>query len=153
MATSLSQYCFNLPPPPPKKSHYAHTPLSCKQHIGGVCYSFNIENNRVATHLEVRVTFLMKLKKFNEIHEKLRPGGGGDWFANILENVDIAHFISIFCQRIRFSIVTYVFTADKLGACEKHCRSGKLKKTMATLNKTCICQDMVLNSIDRVRLV
>ena len=43
----------------------------------------------------------------------------GKWncFGNVLENFDIVHFVSIFCQRIRDINVTFCYT----------CSSGKLE--------------------------
>ena len=63
---------------------------------------------------------------------------GGKWklFANILENVDIAGFISVFCLRIRVINVTFCYTSDKL-------ESGKIfknLKSMATLFSLCCWQ-------------
>ena len=40
--------------------------------------------------------------------------GKRNCFANVLEIVDITHFISIVCQRIRVINVTFCYTADKL---------------------------------------
>ena len=50
-------------------------------------------------------------EKIREIHEK----SGENWnsLANVLENADIAHFITIFCQRIRVINVTFFYTNNK----------------------------------------
>ena len=36
-----------------------------------------------------------------------------NWFINVLENVDMAHFIPLFCQNERFINVTFSYFADK----------------------------------------
>ena len=47
---------------------------------------------------------------------------------NVLENVDIAHFISIFCQRITVINITFCYTAGKL-------ESGKI---IVSQGKSCV---------------
>ena len=42
-----------------------------------------------------------------------------------LENVDIVHFISIFCQRIRIISLTIYYTADKLESGKTFLSQGK----------------------------
>ena len=54
--------------------------------------------------------------------------------AYILENVDIAYFISIYFQRVRVISVTFCYTADKLEIVKNILSQGKVKlKIMATL--------------------
>ena len=45
-------------------------------------------------------------------------------YSTVFENVDIACFISIFCQRIRVINGTFNYTADTLEIGEKHCKTG-----------------------------
>ena len=53
--------------------------------------------------------------------------------ANVLENVDIACFISILCQKIRGINVTFCYTADKLELGKNIVSQGKWKlKVMDT---------------------
>ena len=48
--------------------------------------------------------------------------------ANDLEIVDIAHFVSVFCQTVRAFIVTFCYTADKFRVREKNNESqGKVR--------------------------
>ena len=58
-------------------------------------------------------------EKVGEIPEKLtklgkKSGKNKIVLTNIAKNVDIAHFISINCQRIRIISVTFCYLADKL---------------------------------------
>ena len=59
--------------------------------------------------------------KIQEIHEKLSKSGKINCFANVLENIDIARFVSIFFKEKRVIRITFCYTA------EKHCKSGKRK--------------------------
>ena len=88
--------------------------------------------NKVATHLEKREIREKSGKnntdeKVREIREKLSKSWKNEIvLAKVLiENVDIAHLISIFCQSIRVIIVPFCYTADKLESGEKHFKSGK----------------------------
>ena len=50
-------------------------------------------------------------------------------FANVLENFDSDHFISIFCQRIRVISVTFCYTADNLELGENILSRGKFSES------------------------
>ena len=70
----------------------------------------------MVTHLENREISGKNIfdEAVREIHEKLSKSGkirGNEIvFANVKENVDVTHLISIFCQRIRIISVTFCFT-------------------------------------------
>ena len=70
--------------------------------------------------------------KVADIHKKLSKSGkvreNEIVTANVLENVDIVHFISIFFQRIRVISVTFCYTADKLELGENILSQGKSGK-------------------------
>ena len=87
----------------------------------------------MATHLKIK-EFEEKSgggiynEKVREIHEKLKVRERLSYFANVLENVDIACFISIFGQMIRVVNATFCYTTEK-GAREKNIVSyGKVRE-------------------------
>ena len=51
-------------------------------------------------------------------------------FANVLEDVDIARFISMFFQTIRVMTVTLCCTADELKSMESIISQGKVKENV-----------------------
>ena len=86
-------------------------------------YEYNTESDMVSqiscnVNMVLKSTCLPSLcRKVREIHEKLSKTGTNEIVLAadvLLENVDIAHFISIFCQRIRVVSVSFCYTADKL---------------------------------------
>ena len=65
-------------------------------------------------------------EKVRGIHENLSKSGKNEIvLANDLENVDVAQFVSIFCQRIRVISVTYCYTSDKLESGKKNLSQEK----------------------------
>ena len=80
------------------------------------------DNYRVVAHLENRGKSGKNIFNENvrEIHEKLSMSRKNEnVLANVLEIVEIAHFISIFCKRIRDTSVTFCYTARQIGVVEK----------------------------------
>ena len=70
----------------------------------------------VAAHLEIREkseNTWNSRGKVREIHKK--SGENKNLFCKGIKNVDITHFISIFCQRIRVTNVTYCCTVMESG--------------------------------------
>ena len=63
--------------------------------------------------------------KVREIHGKLSKSGKNEIvFANVVENVDIKHFISMHCQRIRDIHVTFAILLTNISQ-RKHCNQGQ----------------------------
>ena len=90
---------------------------------------------RVATHLEIR-EFMEKsgteglMKKSGKFMKNSQGRVRDDWncFPNVLENVDIARFISILRMSKEKSYQCYfLLYCWQIGVREKHCKSGKMK--------------------------
>ena len=67
--------------------------------------------------------------KVRESLEKLSKSGENEIvLAHVFKKVDIPHFISIFCQRMRMIGATFCYTADKLESGKKILSQGKVRE-------------------------
>ena len=91
----------------------------------------------MATHLEKREKS-GKFMKNCQIREKL--GKNKIVLTNVLENVDIVHFISIFCQSIRVIhviSVNFCYTADILELGKNILNQGKVIEKSGKVKTLC----------------
>ena len=80
--------------------------------------------------------FLMK--RSGKFRKNCQNQGKFNYFADVLENVDIVRFISILSQRLRVINVTFCYTSDKLESGKNIVSQGKVREhenleIMATL--------------------